>query len=69
MISARSPAVPLPPLMIVASGTAGVGVAGTSITRVIRPLVPLFLAMIIALMIVTYVPSLSLWLPRMFGLL
>jgi tripartite ATP-independent transporter DctM subunit len=45
----------------------GVGVAQTSITRVIRPLLPLYVAMIMALMIVTYVPALSLWLPDLFG--
>ncbi|NIM51752.1 MAG: TRAP transporter large permease subunit [Gemmatimonadales bacterium] len=45
----------------------GVGVAQTSITRVVRPLLPLYIAMIAALMIVTYVPGLSLWLPRLFG--
>ncbi|UCG89243.1 MAG: TRAP transporter large permease [Gemmatimonadota bacterium] len=45
----------------------GVGVAQTSITRVIRPLLPLYVAMIVALMIVTYVPGLSLWLPGLFG--
>lgn len=45
----------------------GVGVAGTTIQKVIRPLLPLFLAMLVALMIVTYVPGLSLWLPRLFG--
>lgn len=45
----------------------GVGVMGTTIQKVIRPLLPLFIAMIISLMIVTYVPGLSLWLPRLFG--
>jgi tripartite ATP-independent transporter DctM subunit len=45
----------------------GVGVAQTSITRVIRPLLPLYIAMIAALMIVTYFPALSLWLPTLFG--
>ncbi|MEM1321136.1 MAG: TRAP transporter large permease subunit [Bacteroidota bacterium] len=45
----------------------GVGVAGTSIQKVVRPLLPLFIAMIIALLIVTYVPALSLWLPTVFG--
>ncbi|MBR9919382.1 MAG: TRAP transporter large permease [Bacteroidetes bacterium] len=45
----------------------GVGVAGTTIQKVVRPLLPLFLAMLVALMIVTYVPGLSLWLPRLFG--
>lgn len=46
----------------------GVGVAGTTIQKVIRPLMPLFVAMIISLIIVTYVPALSLWLPGLFGL-
>lgn len=45
----------------------GVGVAGTTIQKVIRPLLPLFAAMIVALMIVTYVPWFSLWLPSLFG--
>jgi tripartite ATP-independent transporter DctM subunit len=45
----------------------GCGVAGTSITRVIRPLLPLFVAMIAALLVVTFVPWLSLWLPAVFG--
>ena len=45
----------------------GVGVARTSIERVIRPLLPLFLAMIVALLVITFVPALSLWLPRLFG--
>jgi len=46
----------------------GISVARTSIEKVIRPLLPLFIAMIIALMLVTFIPELSLWLPRMFGL-
>jgi len=45
----------------------GCGIAKTSITKVIRPLLPLFVAMIISLMLVTYIPSLSLFLPRLFG--
>ncbi|MFK7771660.1 MAG: TRAP transporter large permease [Saprospiraceae bacterium] len=46
----------------------GVGVAGTTIEKVIKPLLPLFIAMLVALMLVTYVPALSLWLPSLFGL-
>jgi tripartite ATP-independent transporter DctM subunit len=46
----------------------GVGVAGTTIQKVVKPLMPLFIAMIVALVIVTYVPWLSLALPRAFGL-
>ncbi|MDH5604750.1 MAG: TRAP transporter large permease subunit [Cyclobacteriaceae bacterium] len=45
----------------------GVGVAKTSIQKVIRPLIPLFIAMIIVLFLVTYIPSLSLWLPGYFN--
>ncbi len=46
----------------------GVGIAGTTIQKVIKPLMPLFLAMLVALMLITYIPELSLWLPRIFGL-
>ncbi len=45
----------------------GVGVAGTTIQKVVRPLLPLFIAMLIALLITTYVPGLTMWLPRFFG--
>lgn len=45
----------------------GVGVAGTTIQAVIRPLLPLFVAMLVALILVTYIPWLSLALPRAFG--
>ncbi|MFK7982702.1 MAG: TRAP transporter large permease, partial [Saprospiraceae bacterium] len=45
----------------------GVGIAGTTMQKVVRPLTPLFIAMLVALMLVTYIPELSLWLPRMFG--
>jgi tripartite ATP-independent transporter DctM subunit len=46
----------------------GVGIAGTTIEKVIKPLLPLFIAMIIALFLVTYFPQLSLWLPGLFDL-
>ncbi|MFB9054149.1 TRAP transporter large permease [Formosa undariae] len=46
----------------------GVGVAKTTIQKVIRPLLPLFLAMIFALFLVTFFPELTLWLPRLFDL-
>lgn len=45
----------------------GCGVAQTSITSVIRPLIPLYLAMIGSLVLVTIFPELSLWIPRFFG--
>lgn len=46
----------------------GVGVAQTTIQKVIRPLLPMFLAMVVALFLVTYIPQLSLWLPSLFDL-
>ena len=46
----------------------GVGVAKTSIQKVIKPLLPLFLAMVIALFLITYIPQLTLWLPNIFDL-
>ena len=45
----------------------GVGVAQTTIQKVIKPLLPLFAAMLLALMLTTYIPALSMWLPRLFG--
>ncbi len=45
----------------------GCGIARTSIARVVRPLLPLFLAMLAALLAVTFIPGLSLWVPRLFG--
>lgn len=46
----------------------GVGVANTSIKKVIKPLMPLFVGMLISLMLVILFPKLSLWLPELFGL-
>lgn len=46
----------------------GVGVAKTTIEKVVKPLLPLFVAMIFALFLVTYFPQLSLWLPSLFDL-
>ena len=46
----------------------GVGIAQTTIQKVMKPLLPLFLAMIIALFLVTYFPQLTLWLPSVFEL-
>lgn len=46
----------------------GVGIANTTIEKVIRPLLPLFVAMIVALFLITYFPQISLWLPSLFDL-
>jgi tripartite ATP-independent transporter DctM subunit len=45
----------------------GCGIAGTSISKILKPLLPLFLAMLIALLLVTFIPSISLFLPKLFG--
>ena len=47
----------------------GSGVAKVPVTKVIKPLLPLLAAMTSVLLILTYVPELSLWLPRVFGLI
>jgi len=46
----------------------GCSVANISIQKVIRPLLPLFLAMIVVLLLITYFPEISLWLPKQFDL-
>ena len=47
----------------------GSGVAKVPVTKVIKPLLPLLAAMTTVLLILTYIPELSLWLPRAFGLI
>lgn len=47
----------------------GCSVGGTRIAEVIRPMLPMYAAMLIGLMVITYWPTLSLWLPRMLDLL
>jgi tripartite ATP-independent transporter DctM subunit len=46
----------------------GCGVGETTIAKVIRPAIPFFIAMGVALLLITYIPALSLWLPKVFGL-
>jgi len=41
----------------------GCSVAQLKIEQVIKPLLPMFIIMIVVLMLVTYIPALSLWLP------
>jgi len=45
----------------------GCSVGGTTIAKVVKPLIPIFIAMVIALLLITYIPGLSLWLPRLFN--
>ena len=47
---------------------AGCGVAGVPVSRIVRPLLPLYIAMLVALLIVILFPSLTLALPAYFGL-
>ena len=47
----------------------GCSVAKVKIEKVVKPLLPLFIAMIVILLLVTYLPELSLWLPKFFGAL
>ncbi|MGB5255676.1 MAG: TRAP transporter large permease [Woeseiaceae bacterium] len=44
-------------------------VAKTSIGKIVRPMIPRYLALFVALMLVTYVPAISEFLPRYFGLI
>ena len=44
-------------------------IAKTTIEKIIRPLLPMYAAMIVALLLVTYVPAISEALPRYFGLM
>lgn len=43
----------------------GCSVANIKIEKVVRPLLPMFIVMIIVLMLVAYIPELSLWLPEL----
>lgn len=47
----------------------GISIANTTIEKIIRPLLPMFAAMLVALLAVTFWEDLSLWLPRLFGLM
>ncbi|MGC9343017.1 MAG: TRAP transporter large permease [Bacteroidales bacterium] len=44
----------------------GCSVANLKIEKVVKPLLPMFVAMIVILLLVTYLPQLSLWLPGIF---
>jgi len=45
----------------------GCSIGKTSIMDMIKPLLPLYAAMILALLLVTYIPAISLWLPGLLG--
>lgn len=45
----------------------GCSVSNLGIDKVIKPLIPMFIAMVIVLLMVTFLPQISLWLPARFG--
>lgn len=47
----------------------GCSVANVKIMDVIKPMIPLYIAMIIILLLVTYFPEISLWLPKIFDII
>ena len=46
----------------------GCSIGETTISQVIKPLMPLYFAMIVTLGLVAYIPMISEWLPKLFGL-
>jgi TRAP-type C4-dicarboxylate transport system permease large subunit len=46
----------------------GCSISNLKIEDVIKPLIPFFLVLIIVLLAVTFIPNLSLWLPKYLGL-
>ncbi len=47
----------------------GCGIANTTVTKIIPRILPFFAAMVIILLVCSYIPALSLWLPDVLGLL
>lgn len=47
----------------------GCSVANLRVEKVVPRLIPYFAAMVVGLLLITYVPAFSLWLPSMFGML
>ncbi|UZD24512.1 TRAP transporter large permease [Algoriphagus halophytocola] len=45
----------------------GVGVANTSIQKILKPMLPFYAAMVLALILIMLFPEITLWLPRVFG--
>ncbi len=47
----------------------GCGIGKTTIANVTKPMIPFFLAMVVAVLLITFIPALSMWLPGVAGLL
>ncbi|MFC5625144.1 TRAP transporter large permease [Algoriphagus winogradskyi] len=45
----------------------GVGVANTTIQKILKPMLPFYAAMVLALILIMMFPEITLWLPRVFG--
>ena len=45
----------------------GSAISGIKVNKLIVTMLPIFVVMIIALLLFTYVPAFSLWLPRLLG--
>lgn len=46
----------------------GSGVANVSVSQVIKPLIPFLLIMVLVLLLITYIPAISMFLPKLLGL-
>jgi TRAP-type C4-dicarboxylate transport system permease large subunit len=46
----------------------GCGVGNTTIAKVSRSLLPFFAAMVISLLLITYLPAIALTVPNLFGM-
>jgi tripartite ATP-independent transporter DctM subunit len=47
----------------------GCSISGVKIQHLIKPLLPFYAALLVALALITYIPQISLWLPRILGLM
>ncbi|MEN6428007.1 MAG: TRAP transporter large permease [Phycisphaerales bacterium] len=47
----------------------GCGIAETTVTKVMRPILPFFMSMIVTLLLCTFIPEITLWLPEKLGFL
>ena len=45
----------------------GSGVANVKVSEIVKPLLPILAVMVLVLLMVTYIPQLSLWVPSLFG--
>jgi len=46
----------------------GCSVGNTTLARVVPKMIPFFIAMVVALLLITYIPAISLFIPRLLGM-